>query len=369
MNTQTKSVGEDPGENYTVASFNQRVFGRSTIRGMFINRQSTEDGSFVDEDYGRNASLEFNYQSVDGKWRGWSGYHHSFKPGITDENAFWNVGGAYSGQVFSATFDWVNVGTNYFADVGFVNLLENEDAENDTTVRLGYRLFFFPLEWTFVPTGSTFINSHGFQVENLVNVDTDYQFVERSHEMGYGFEFKNSSEFSVLASFTETNLRFPFSFTDGVPLPVGRYTYNSFGFEYQSDDRKLFQYTLSAGTGDFYNGQITSAAGTLLYRRQPWGNFGIEVEYNKLTFPAEYGEEEIWAFSPRIEINFNRNLFWTTFLQYNTQADNFNINSRVQWRFAPMSDVFFVYTDNYSVNEFLPKNKAVVLKVNYWLVL
>ena len=246
MNTQTRGVGEEPGQNHTVASFNQRVLGRSTIRGMFINRQATGDNPGTKEDYSRNVSLEFNYQSVDGRWQGWSGYHPSFKPGVSGQNAFWNVGGSYTGQVFSATVDWVNVGTNYFADVGFVNFLENEDAVRDTTIRLGYRFLFLPLEWTFVPEGSTFINSHGFQIENLINMDSDYQFVERTHEMGYGFEFKNSSEFSILASLTETNLRFPFSFTDGVPLPAGTYSYNSYGFEYESDDRKFFQYALSA---------------------------------------------------------------------------------------------------------------------------
>ena len=275
LNTQTRGVGEGPGQNYTVASFNQRVFGRSTIQGMFINRQATQEGSFVNEDYGRNASLEFKYQSVDGKWQGWTGYHPSFKPEISKENVFWNVGGSYSGQVFSATLDWVNVGTNYYADVGFVNRLENQDAERDTTIRLGYRLLFIPLEWNFVPKQSSFINVHGYQIENLLTLDPEYQFVERSHEMGYNFEFKNSSEFSILASLTETDLRFPFSFTDGVPLPAGRYSYNSYGIEYESDDRKLFQYSISAGTGGFYNGEITSVNGELLFRRQPWGNFGL----------------------------------------------------------------------------------------------
>ena len=105
------------------------------------------------------------------------------------------------------------------------------------------------------------------------------------------------------------------------------------------------------------------------YRTQPWGVFGLEVEYNQLSFPDEFGETTIWAFSPKVEISFNRNLFLTTFLQYNTQADNFNINTRFQWRFAPMSDVFLVYTDNYMVETFGPKNRSVVLKVNYWLVL
>ena len=54
-------------------------------------------------------------------------------------------------------------------------------------------------------------------------------------------------------------------------------------------------------------------------------------------------------------------------LQYNTQADNFNINSRLQWQFQPLSNLFVVYTDNYSIDVFGPKNRALVVKLNYWL--
>ncbi|MEY3421240.1 MAG: hypothetical protein RIR48_1529, partial [Bacteroidota bacterium] len=54
--------------------------------------------------------------------------------------------------------------------------------------------------------------------------------------------------------------------------------------------------------------------------------------------------------------------------QWNSQADNFNINSRLQWRYRPMSDLFIVYSDNYFTDvAFVNKNRAVVLKVNYWL--
>ncbi|MEM9023481.1 MAG: hypothetical protein AAGB22_07050, partial [Bacteroidota bacterium] len=61
-------------------------------------------------------------------------------------------------------------------------------------------------------------------------------------------------------------------------------------------------------------------------------------------------------------------LFFTTFIQYNTQRNNLNINSRFQWRFKPMSDLFVVYTNNYdqNINE---KNRALVVKLVYWITL
>ena len=57
----------------------------------------------------------------------------------------------------------------------------------------------------------------------------------------------------------------------------------------------------------------------------------------------------------------------TTFMQFNNQIDNVNLNARIQWRFKPVSDVFLVYTDNYFTDNFAQKNRAVVLKVTYWL--
>jgi hypothetical protein len=119
--------------------------------------------------------------------------------------------------------------------------------------------------------------------------------------------------------------------------------------------------------GSFYGGTRVRYLVGLKFRAQPWGNFSINFEQNDLNFPEPYDKEQLILLSPRIEINFSKSLFWTTFLQYNTQHDNFNINSRLQWRFLPMSDVYLVYTDNYAVEFWGPKNRGLVLKVNYWL--
>ena len=48
--------------------------------------------------------------------------------------------------------------------------------------------------------------------------------------------------------------------------------------------------------------------------------------------------------------------------------NNMNINSRLQYRFKPMSDLFLVYTDNYFTSPlFKSRNRALVFKLNYWL--
>ena len=79
---------------------------------------------------------------------------------------------------------------------------------------------------------------------------------------------------------------------------------------------------------------------------------------------------------PRVDYTFSKEVFLTTFVQYNTQSQNTNINTRLQWRFAPVSDFFIVYTDNYFTGNLGDpgdrfgvnlKNRSIVLKLTYWL--
>jgi hypothetical protein len=69
---------------------------------------------------------------------------------------------------------------------------------------------------------------------------------------------------------------------------------------------------------------------------------------------------------PKIDLTFSKSVFWTTYVQYNSQYDNMNVNSRLQWRFAPVSDFFLVYTDNYNTESWLPKNRGILAKITYW---
>jgi hypothetical protein len=170
------------------------------------------------------------------------------------------------------------------------------------------------------------------------------------------------------ATSQDVHLLFSTSFTDYDPLPKGNYQYGNFSVKYQSDKRTKINISAGVREGGFYNGTIQQYTLELHYRTQPWGNFGVAFEQDKLKFPLPYGKADLFLISPRIEINFSNSLFWTTFIQYNTQENNFNINSRVQWRYKPMSDLFVVYTDNYFSDPFMKnRNRALVFKLNYWL--
>jgi hypothetical protein len=120
---------------------------------------------------------------------------------------------------------------------------------------------------------------------------------------------------------------------------------------------------------------LFSSDGSISYRWQPIGRFSLQYNYNRIRLPKPYASADFWLVGPRVELSFRRDLFLSAFMQYNTQFNNFNLNARLQWRYAPVSDLFLVYTDNsYAegipntpIRLFSPKNRAIVLKVVYWL--
>jgi len=136
---------------------------------------------------------------------------------------------------------------------------------------------------------------------------------------------------------------------------------------YTSDMRKVFGMFGMINIGEFYNGSVTGASLGLSWRSQPHLKLSIRGEINKVKLPEPYGSTNLILIAPKLEWNFNTQLFWTTFMQYNTQQNNFNINSRLQYRYKPMSDFFLVYTDNYYTDPMLKnKNRALIFKFSYW---
>lgn len=374
MTMQTGRKDSIPSRNNTAIAVNRRVFGRSTLSGYFLNREEFRGGEIQKAGFSRNAGMEFTYISNDGKWVSWLTHHRSMKPGISGKNWWGNMGAAYNTRRLSILLDLVHVAENYYADLGFEQRIENEDILLDTVLRIPYSFVFIEPKYKIFPKKQGGLLNYAQVEMPLFLVLNDNGTVnEFSPELKLVGNFKNSSELSFVLRDNYNNIPVSFSLDDEddlercPPILAGQYHYRQFLWEYGSDYRKPLTWSVGGVTGQYLNGTQLTLGGSVSYRFQPFMNIKVEAEYNKLDFPAPVCDLEYLNITPRIEVFFAKNIWWTTFLQYNTQSDNFNINSRLQWRYRPMSDVFLVFTDNYAVKFWGPKNKALVLKVNYWL--
>ena len=371
MNMQTRANDINPAQNFTAVTFNQQVQARSVIKGFFVNRETIgSEKNALDnplEKFGRNAGLEYNFIDKSGRWNGWASYHRSFKPTITSHEYYSNAGGGYFSKKFNFILDAGTITENYYADMGFINRIENYDALLDTVIRRGFHLLYNESSYTFFPKKGPF-NQFIVRLENFAPLNLDGSLNERTHDLEFQFFMKNTSNLTLHFHHNQNNLLFNTSFTDFTPIPPGKYSANAVGLTFNSDARKKLYFKTDFETGAFFNGRIFRYEVSANYRIQPWANFTLGLQQANLDFPEPYGSNKLFLIAPRVEINFSNNLFWTTFLQYNNQRNNFNINSRLQWRYKPMSDLFLVYSDNYFTDPLMKnKNRAIVFKMNYWL--
>ena len=142
------------------------------------------------------------------------------------------------------------------------------------------------------------------------------------------------------------------------------YTYYNASLNYFSDQRKKWWIFAQPLIGQYYNGNIVSLAGALNYRYQPYLALAMNFTYNHIDLPI--GQNNVFLLGPRLDWTFSKKVFLTTFLQYNSQFENMNINTRFQWRFAPVSDFFLVYIDNYNTADGQSRNRSIQAKLTYW---
>lgn len=371
MSMQTGGTENYASQNYSAFTMMQQVDKRSVFKTYFLNREGVEDASHrinnsMDK-YGRNAGAEFAYNSPNGEWQAWAGYHHSMKEHIKKDNFYLDLGAGYFGRKFSSLFDFGNLGTNYYADMGFVSRVENYDAFNDTTIRLGFKQIFNETSYAIYPKEGK-VNQHNFSINNFIVLNPNNTFNDWNTVLSYKMQFRNASALSFEINQQQTDLIYHTAFTDKDPLTPGLYKYQFGGISYESDSRKNFSFKSEFSLGKYFSADYQQWAGSLILRNQPWLSLTLMAQYNRLKFPEPFGRNDLFLLSSRVEWNFTNNLFWTTFIQYYTQGNNFNINSRLQWRYKPVSDLFLVYTDNYFVDPlFKNKNRAIIFKLNYWL--
>jgi Domain of unknown function (DUF5916)/Carbohydrate family 9 binding domain-like len=344
-------------QNFSVFAVQRKVFNRSSITGIFVNRQAFKGSKAINGDYNSVAGIEFNLATRSNKLTGKGFYLYSFDSqtkNYKSANAVWL---AYNSRHLFAMYNHEWVDRNFNAEVGFVP-------------RLNFLRFEPEVNYLFLPKKGKIAN-HGPGIYNSQYFDnSSWKFTDNELRLYYKFNFSNRSLLNFNVTDTYTYLLFPFDPTRSGLTPLAdstgyRYRFASANFE--SDFRKTFSYKLSTRYGSYFNGERFSNTGEVTFRAQPWGIFSVAVEQNYFIMPDT--TVSLYLISPRVEISFTRALFFTTFFQFNTQTNNFNINARFQWRFKPMSDLYIVWTDNYATDDFSVKNRALVLKLNYWFSL
>jgi len=345
--------------NYSVAAIQRKVFSQSNIGAIFVNRLlmgNDSDSTMAENQFNRVVGLDYNLASKDNAWSGKTFFHYSFNNVQGEEPFAHGLNLKYTKRAFALSYFHARVGEDYNAEAGFVR------RSNYFVTSPRAELFFYPEAQAVNQYKISFRPQYFWEPNNRM---TDNEFQLRGE-----VQFFNNMRLEM-----EVKRKYTYLFDDFDPagtedgfLPANTdYVYWDAEISYNSDRRKVFNYRIRPSYGQFFSGTRASLRGNFNYRFQPYGAFSIEYNLNRLDLP-EYPEAvDLVLIGPRLDLTFTKKIFLTTFVQYNNQADNFNINARFQWRYAPVSDFFLVYTENYFANDFNKKNRAIVGKVTCWL--
>ncbi|HRE51152.1 MAG TPA: DUF5916 domain-containing protein [Flavitalea sp.] len=366
MNMQTgkQAASSLPAQNFTVAALQRRIFTRSNLGFLLVNKESLgyhpadqNPNAPLYSRYNRNLGFEYNLASSNNFWTGKAVALKSFSPGKNGHDWTHAANLRYVSRKWNIGWQHEYVGRNYTAEAGY-------------TPRTGYIKLMPEITQLFFPKKGPLL-SHGPKLVSTNIFDEKMQRTDNELMVSYAFVFRNINTLTVWESNMFIKLLKPFN-----PVNIGmdslaafsEHSWNSVGLDYASKPQRLFTYALSAQYGGYFaNGKRFRIGGELGYRFQPYVSIALSANYDRLNLPLPWGENDFWLVGPRLDITMTNKLFFTGFMQYNEQMKNINLNTRFQWRYRPASDLFIVYTDNYLPEPFFVKNRAFVLKLVYWL--
>ncbi len=355
-------TNEDPKNNIkantnSVIALQQKLFSRSNLSLLFINRQNTAKNEL---DYNRVIGVDYNLLSKDGVWDGKFYYHNSFST-LNETNPFsTGFSLSYNTRNNSIYSKVIRLGEGFVSDLGFIR-------------RKGIFKNYFRYERRFWVKNKKIRSIN--VISSLAYIDKPENkslITDRNYRLELQFDFNSMAGIDISLRKDYTHLEDSFnplrSFSIN-PLPANSsYYYSYLEFGYKNDQRKKLNYRFEFNNGDFYNGKKMSLRTQFSYRFEPVFQSSFNLSINKISLPEFYGNGRLILATSKFNLTFNKSLFWMNYLQYSNVSKNFGINSRLQWRFAPLSDLYIVFNDNYLYEDSLiPSLRSISFKLTYWL--
>ena len=172
-------------ENFGVVTLQRKVFDRSNLSVIFVNKQAINLNNDQNNTsaYNRNVGLEYNYFSADNLWNGKLLFLKSLSPLAKQQGEVFASHIGYQSTRWNWRLQQEYISGNYSAEVGFIP--RNNYIKLQAT---GGYLYYTNKE--------TPLLSHGPRVGRTYYFDTDFNKKDQTQQLDYLFNFKNRSRFT-----------------------------------------------------------------------------------------------------------------------------------------------------------------------------
>ena len=357
LNMQSARSGDLLSENFGVLRLRRQVVNPSSYVGAMLTTRFNEDGTY-NVAYGTDGILkigEDDYVTV--LWA------QSFRDESTSSlesarfRARWyrnrNEGFVYD---ISAS----RSGRNYEPGIGFQ---QRKDFSNlNSEVAYGW-----------VPSTNSSLRQHELSVESEWYVHNDDGATDtRQLEGKWEGLWRNGVEAEVSVSREFENLIDPFSLSEEITIPIGKYTNVISELSYTQPSQQLLRAEVETTIGSFFDGFQTSISVKPTWNASRFLELSGTYRFDRIYFSDDDNPFSSHLARFRVQLTLNAMLSITSFIQASSEADLAIANFRLRFNPREGNDFYLVYNEDFNIDRLaseprLPfsNGRTILLKYTY----
>jgi Domain of unknown function (DUF5916)/Carbohydrate family 9 binding domain-like len=219
LSTQTRSQDAQPAQNYAVLALQRKVFTRSNVGVMLINKQSLNydaDANKGFSEYNRSMVAEYNLASANNIWTGKATVMKSFSPNVSGKDAAFATQLNYNKANFFWQWRHETVGENCNPEVGYV----------PNVTRRGYQMAVPSVGYLFFVNNKTLI-SHGPLLQSTLFWNKN-GLTDNETFLAYSFNFQTRASITTWVAHNYVKLLAPFDPTNTGRIQPAQQIYGQF---------------------------------------------------------------------------------------------------------------------------------------------
>jgi hypothetical protein len=333
-----------PSEYFNVARVKRDVAESGYVGAMVADRRSSDAW---------NTAAGIDGQIAMGRaWIADGFYARTATRGPGGDDHAYRVGLNYTGDEWGLLFNHLSVGEEAEAESGFI--VRTDVRGTDLYGRRRWRPTLLGLRKLDVWSGGTLVTTMEGRMQ-------DWQA-----GVALNPEWEAGDDFFLLFNAGETVLDEAFELSDTVDIPIGRYRADNVAW-FGGTSPSRWVHLMSTGTvSRFYGGTLFSLGGTLT--ASPSSRVSLALGYTRNDIDVPNGAFTAHLSSVRASYAFSTRLFTNALVQYNSLANTFSANLRLNLIHRPGSDLFVVLTEergDEDVGLWDLRDRGVVAKITY----
>ena len=265
----------------------------------------------------------------------------------------------FSGRANYSTANWnhtarvIRAGIDFDPQVGFVNRAGGYEYYELMVQRLQrYANLPWLKQWNPHTTYRVYYRPDGYRLSSQLHVDMTE--IETARGGRFGPELNVYHE----------GLTAPLTLATGVTLPVGNYSFPTWGLDWSTDPSAALSMLTRADAGPFYNGTRRGGTAAFTYRRGATFSTTLSLDYNDVQL--DQGNFVRQIIGTRFAYFFSPNISLQSLMQYNRESRAWTANTRFAWLRTAGTGLFVVWNDGETADGFFswqrPQARSLVVK-------